>query len=72
MTGRHRRDDELLIGVEHETQDRAGRLADQMNDWLTARASGDPYWNPLAGAGNSDLVEWCRKARDLLEEVARG
>jgi hypothetical protein len=65
-TPAHRRDDELLINVEHAAQDRAGLLADQMNDWLTTEAVA----NPIDGA-DSDLVEWCRSARDLLEEVAR-
>jgi len=49
-------------------REQAGRLAGQMNDWL---ADPEPDWTPL-DAANSDLVEWCRSARDILAAVARG
>ena len=47
-------------------REQAGRLADQMTKVLT-----DPYFDP-AWMVPSDVMEWCRSARDILAAVARG
>ena len=53
---------------EHEALRRGAlALAAQMNDWL----HGSRLDDATVGA-KSDLVEWCRSARDILEQVARG
>jgi hypothetical protein len=45
---------------------RAAALAGQMTDWLI-----DPDNDPTLYAP-ADLEQWCRSARDVLEELARG
>ena len=48
----------------------AGRLAGRLTEALQG-----PLTSDLAGqlfTAGSDLVEWCRDARDVLEEVSRG
>ena len=72
---RHGGPEHALDWLEHDAlQRKALALATQMNEWL----SGDVRWDIfLRGDGSirgaqSDLVEWCRSARDILEQVARG
>lgn len=50
---------------------RAAELAGQMSHWLSlpVGASVAPETNPTAGA-STELVEWCRNARDLLALMA--
>ena len=48
-------------------REQAGRLAGQMNDWLTRPGDG---W-PVSAGIPSDLIEWLRSARDILAAVAR-
>jgi len=73
---RHGGPEHALDWLEHEAMQRkALALATQMNDWLGASASVyTPIYHPGApgSAAGSDLVEWCRSARDILEQVARG
>lgn len=59
----------LMDGVESEAIClRAAGLAAQMNAWLSSPPS---KLTPL-DLVNSDLVEWCRAARDVLEVAGRG
>jgi hypothetical protein len=58
---------------------RAAVLAGQMTDHLAAEGLDEWLWFTLPGGGPNDwahvpaeLVEWCRSARDILEQVARG
>jgi len=55
-------------------REQARRLAGQMNTWLTGSQAQTSYvYNPLEDEElSSDLVEWCRSARDILAAVARG
>jgi hypothetical protein len=65
--GSHRSPEDMLASVEAgAVAERARALASDMNDWL-----GRPFSSPVERA-TSDLVEWCRSARDVLEAVARG
>ena len=50
-------------------REQAGRLASQVNHWLTD--VDENAYNPMHDCG-SDVVEWCRSARDILAAVARG
>jgi hypothetical protein len=71
--GKHENADAVLFRIEaNEISARATRLADTMNDWLHVSAYMHSPMYPALTAPTSDLVEWCRSARDLLEEVARG
>ena len=79
--GAHSSAESLMAGVESDSlRYKAAALAAQMTEWLAApigtptpldeypdAAYGDS--GPYAG---SDLVEWCRSARDILEAVGRG
>ena len=57
-------DNLLHMDVESlEFVDTAHELVAEMDMWLTG-PDADP---PL-----SELIDWCRSARDLLQEVARG
>ena len=74
--GRHASVDGLLAEIDADAlQVQAAALAGQMNDALVDPAC--PWWYQQAGPpsfgmhAHSDLVEWCRKARDILEQVAR-
>jgi hypothetical protein len=82
--GSHRSPEDMLASVEAgAVAEQARALAAQMNGWLKGPASGDltitycPAGLNSDGVGRyheppSDLVEWCRSARDVLEAVARG
>jgi len=50
-------------------REQARELAGQMSKWLASPVS--LVSAPLDYA-SSDLVEWCRSARDILAAVARG
>lgn len=77
--GAHSSVESLMAGVESDAlRVKAAALAVQMHGWLTAPTS---EWTPLYGNGgddglpecpDSDLVEWCRSACDVLEAVGRG
>lgn len=76
--GAHSSAESLLAGVESDAlRVKAAALAVQMTYWLTAPIGdrtpldGDSAVTRGSGA-SSDLVEWCRSARDVLEAVGRG
>jgi hypothetical protein len=69
--GQHSSIDDTLAAVESDAvRVKAAALAGQMTDWLASPV--DPF--PMAEFCKlpSDLVEWCRSARDVMEAVARG
>jgi hypothetical protein len=67
--GAHSSAESLMAGVESDAiRENASDLRMTMNSWLGASSLG---WTPLDGA-SSDLVEWCRSARDVLEAIGRG
>jgi hypothetical protein len=69
--GSHRSPEDMLASVEAgAVAERARALAATMNGWL----QGDGWVATPDGINvfPSDLVEWCRSARDVLEAVARG
>jgi hypothetical protein len=77
--GSHRSPEDMLASVEAgAVAERARALAEQMNGWLGARPNYTLLSHGNTGSGTptdgapSDLVEWCRSARDVLEAVARG
>lgn len=68
--GAHSSAESLMAGVESDSiRVKATALAAQLTGWLMDPIDVD--MTPLDGA-SSDLVEWCRSARDVLEEVGRG
>jgi hypothetical protein len=71
--GAHSSAESLMAGVESDSiRVKATALAVIMQDWLTAEDCWSlPRSDALDGA-RSDLVEWCRSARDVLEAVGRG
>jgi hypothetical protein len=72
MTGRHEAAHAILNAIEDDNiRRKAAALAGQMTDWLAtgiAYDGDDGNWLDVP----SDLVEWCRSARDLLEVLANG
>lgn len=79
--GAHSSAESLMAGVESDSiRVKATALAVQMTGWLAAPIGTptplDEY--PASAAGDSgpyagsDLIEWCRSARDVLEVVGRG
>jgi len=72
--GRHADVDGLLAEIDVDAlQVQAAALAGQMADQLAAPDSPWFLFRPIGDWASppSDLVEWCRKARDILEQVAR-
>jgi hypothetical protein len=70
--GAHSSAETLMAGVESDSiRVKATALAVQMTGWL-AEASWPLEWDGLTDHAPSDLVEWCRSARDVLEAVGRG
>jgi hypothetical protein len=52
---------------------RAGRLSAAMTGWLSASVLDfTPLYPENGDAISADLEQWCRSARDVLEELARG
>jgi hypothetical protein len=77
--GAHSSIDDTLAAVESDAvRVRAAALAGQMTDWLGARPNCTLLSHGITGSGTptdgapSDLVEWCRSARDVMEALARG
>jgi hypothetical protein len=67
--GMHCSAESLMDGVESEAvRLRAAKLAAQMNAWLQVPVT---ELSPLDEAP-SEVVEWCRAARDILEVAGRG
>jgi hypothetical protein len=52
--------------VDDDTRSRAKNLADTMHMWLSMHISTLPLMHGVP----ADVVEWCRSARDILEQVA--
>jgi hypothetical protein len=78
--GAHSSAETLMAGVESDSiRIKATALAVQMTGWLAEGEQMTPLQvrcNRGGYAGfhesDSDLVEWCRSARDVLEAVGRG
>jgi hypothetical protein len=67
--GQHSSIDDTLAAVESDAvRVKAAALAGQMTDWLMTPL----YDDPALSMASSDLVEWCRSARDVMEALARG
>jgi hypothetical protein len=63
---RHARPDAELTALENaRLQQQAAELVAELSGWLAAPLA---VATPLDEA-DPDLVEWCRKARDILEAV---
>lgn len=74
--GAHSSTDDTLAAVESDAvRIRAAALAGQMTDWL-ANSSRDIFEIETCPEGlcytSSEIVEWCRSARDVMEALARG
>lgn len=72
--GAHQAPADALAEVEADgIRQHAAALAAQMTGWLGASVL---TFTPLYPEGgdkcSAELEEWCRKARDLMEAVARG
>lgn len=68
MSGQHEGPEAALTAVEaRELSSRARALSDQLGAWL-----GAPLYDttPLDDTA-AEAVEWMRRARDVLDEVAR-
>lgn len=66
IPGRHAAGDAVITAFENaRLQGQAGALAAQFSAWAAAPI-GEP--SPVDGA-SPDLIEWCRKVRDVLEVV---
>jgi len=71
--GSHRSPEDMLASVEAgAVTGRARALADDMNRWLQFPDQACACHRAPMQDATSDLVEWCRSARDVLEAVARG
>lgn len=68
--GAHSSAHDLMAGVESDAiRVKAAALAVQLTGWLMAVPFEE---SPINDYVPSDLVEWCRSARDVLEAVGRG
>lgn len=68
LMGAHSSAESLMAGVESDAiRVKATALAVQLTEWLAG-----PWAEDATVGASSDLIEWCRSARDVLEAVGRG